>query len=391
MSAGHHHHHELDEVDETSERYKQIRNVTLVGSVVDLGLGVLKIFVGWLSHSQALVADGIHSLSDLFTDFMVLWAAKHAHADADEAHPYGHGRIETITTIALGLALFIVAFGIAWEAVERLYLPESLLVPTYWAILAAFVSVVFKEAIYRYTMWAAKKYRSTMLRANAWHSRSDAVSSIVVMIGVGGAMAGLTYLDAVAAFVVAVMIGKIAWELVWHSVQEILDAGLEEERVLEIEKLIMQVDGVLQMHMLRTRRLGPDALVDVHVLVGSHLSISEGHHIAEKVRYKVVSEVEEVTDVMVHIDPEDDELVAPCRDLPLRSSLMQDLKQSWHAIPQSNAVEGVTLHYLNGMIEVDLILPLSILTDVDHGELSRRFNDAALAVKNVRCVRVLYK
>lgn len=385
-----HQHHEIDEVDRQSLRYREIRKVTLIGSVVDLALGVAKIAAGWLSHSQALVADGIHSLSDLLTDFMVLWAAKHAHAEADEEHPYGHGRIETVATVGLGLALITVSIGIAYDSVERLFSPDELLNPGYWALAVAVASVILKEAIYHYTMWAAKKYRSNMLRANAWHSRTDAISSVVVVIGVIGTMAGLSYLDAVAAVVVAAMIGKIAFDLIWHSIQELMDAALEQEKVEAIRKAIMQVDGVVELHELRTRRIGPDALVDVHVLVEPRLSISEGHHIAEAVRYKVVQEIDEVSDVMVHVDPEDDESCAPCKALPLRYEFLARLESAWKDIPQAKQIEYVTLHYLDGMIEAEIILPLSAMQD-ELTEIQNRFQAAAGAVQDLRAITIQFR
>lgn len=390
MGSAHHHHHEIDEVDTLSSRYQEIRKVTLIGSVVDLSLGVAKIAAGWLSHSQALVADGIHSLSDLLTDFMVLWAAKHAHAEADEEHPYGHGRIETVATVGLGLALIVVAIGIAYDAVDRLFHPDELLNPGFWALAVAASSVLLKELIYHYTMRAAKKYRSNMLRANAWHSRTDAISSVVVVIGVIGTMAGLSYLDAVAAVVVAVMIGKIAFDLIWHSIQELMDAGLEQERVLAIREAIMQVDGVVELHELRTRRIGPDALVDVHVLVESRLSISEGHHIAEAVRQKVVEEIDEVSDVMVHVDPEDDEICAPNKALPLRYEFLARLKPAWADISEAQYIEDVTLHYLDGMIEADLILPLSAMHD-DLAAIQNKFQAITETVQDLRAITVQFR
>lgn len=255
-------------------RYREIRRVTLIGSVIDLVLGVVKIVVGWLAHSQALVADGIHSLSDLATDFMVLYAAKHASKDADEEHPYGHGRIETVATVALGVALVAVAFGLAWDAVGRLFHPDELLEPGGLALAVAAVSVVAKEWIYHYTLRCARRLRSDMLRANAWHSRSDAISSIVVVIGVAGAMFGYPYLDAVAAIVVAVMIAKIGFDLVRSSTMELIDTALEPEQIEAIRKEIFSVPGVRAVHMLRTRKSGGDALVDVHIQVDPRISVS---------------------------------------------------------------------------------------------------------------------
>jgi len=266
--------------DANRKRRHEIMRVTLVGSVFDLLLGISKIIGGFLSNSTALIADGVHSLSDLVTDFIVLYASSQAHREADAEHPYGHGRFETLATVVLGLALFGVAIGISWDAVSRLFHPEKLWQPGVLALVIAAISIVVKEALYHYSMTIAKKYRSNMLKANAWHSRSDAISSVIVVVGVAGSMAGLDYLDAIAAVGVALMIAKISWGLVWHSVRELIDTGLEPERVEAIRNSILNVDGVKALHILRTRRMGSDALVDVHIQVPPTISVSEGHHTA---------------------------------------------------------------------------------------------------------------
>jgi cation diffusion facilitator family transporter len=349
----HTHHHP----NPRDARYREVRKVTLIGSVVDLLLGIIKVVIGYLSHSQALVADGIHSFSDLFTDFLVLFAAKHSHREADEEHPYGHGRIETVATVALGVALLTVAAGISYDAVRRLLEPDLLLHPGLLALLAALVSVFAKEVIYQYTARVARRLRSNMLHANAWHSRSDAISSIVVVIGVGGTMAGLRWLDAAAAIVVALMIAKIAWDLLWKSLQELIDTALEAEQVEAISASIRDVPGVRSLHMLRTRRSGSDALVDVHILVDPKLSVSEGHQIGETVRSRLLAGNDEVTDVTVHIDPEDDELASPCTHLPLRDEILRRLEAQWQQLEGAPQPDKVVLHYLNGKVHVDVYLP----------------------------------
>ena len=341
-------------------RYREVRKVTLIGSLVDFLLGVVKILVGWLAHSQALVADGIHSLSDLATDFIVLYAAKHSHRAADEDHPYGHGRIETLATVGLGISLIVVAFGIGYDAVRRMNDMDLLLHPGAMALAVAVVSVFAKEGIYHYTKNAAVKLRSNMLMANAWHSRSDAISSIVVVIGVGGAMMGYPYLDAVAAIAVAVMIAKIGIDLIRASSKELIDTALEPKVVDAIRKEIVDVDGVRALHMLRSRRSGGDALVDLHVQVDPRISVSEGHQIGDTVRRRLLERVDEVTDVTVHIDPEDDEQGSPCDQLPLRSDLIKKLQRQWADLEGVDA-EHVTLHYLCGKLQIDLALPLAVL------------------------------
>ncbi len=372
------------------ERARAAQRVTLVGAVVNLVLAVGKIVIGTLGQSQALVADGIHSLSDLVSDAVVLVATRHGSREPDPQHPYGHGRIETVATVAVGMLLFGVTAGIVYDAARRLTSPETLLHPGPLALVAALLSVLAKEALTRYTLRVARRIRSALLRANAWHHRSDAISSVVVIIGVAGSMAGLPYLDAVAAIFVALMIAKIAWDLSWGGIRELIDTGLDPEDVTRIRQVILSVHGVRAMHMLRSRRMGADALVDVHILVDPRLSVSEGHQISETVRAKLVRELEDVTDVMVHIDPEDDEVQAPCAGLPLRDKLLEELQRRWEGLEAASRIRQVTLHYLDGKIEVDIRLPLGAAEGADAAavaELRRR----AEALEDVRRVTILYQ
>ena len=381
--------------DVAKRRYREVLKVTLIGSAFDLLLGVAKIIGGFISTSTALIADGVHSLSDLFTDFIVIYAAKHSHREADAEHPYGHGRIETLATVALGLSLLAVSVGIAWDAVSRLFQPDRLWHPGYLALVLAILSIVIKEGLFHYSMRIARKYRSNMLKANAWHSRTDAISSVIVVIGIVGSMAGLNYLDAIPAIGVAFMIVKISWELTWHSVRELIDTGLEPERIEAIRESILHVDGVKALHILRTRRMGGDALVDVHIQVAPAISVSEGHHISETVRQRVIEEIDEVADVMVHIDPEDDETAAPNIGLPLRSIILQQLRQAWAGIEGADGIrdDDVTLHYLNGKIQVELVLNLALLAKdplASRQQITAQFESAARKVTNIKRIQIYF-
>jgi cation diffusion facilitator family transporter len=372
-------------------RYAEARKVTLVGAAVNIVLAALKILVGWIGSSHALVADGIHSLSDLATDAVVLLAAKHGAQEADEDHPYGHGRIETLATVVLGIVLIVVACGIGYDAIRRLFDPENLMIPTMIALWAAVISVLAKEALYHYTVIVAKKLRSNLLRANAWHHRSDAVSSVVVVAGVIGSMAGLTYLDAVASVVVAVMVAKIGWELGWHSVHELIDRGLEQDDVERIREKIMAVDGIRAMHNLRTRRMGGNAFVDVDVLVAPSLSVSEGHRIGEEVLKRLHSEMDEVIDVTVHVDPEDDETHAPCGHLPMRGAMLERLRTLWQEVAGADRVKDVTLHYMGGKISVEARVPLDAVIDLEEARrFCREMAETAYKDEYVREVKVIY-
>ncbi|MES9869185.1 MAG: cation diffusion facilitator family transporter [Sedimenticola sp.] len=380
------------EIDESSqERLKATQKVTVIGAVFNLILAVGKTLFGFIAQSHALIADGIHSLSDLLSDALVYFAAKHAHQAPDEDHPYGHGRFETAATMGLGIILLLVAAGIGWDAAHRLFEPDELLQPTTLAIYVAILSVAVKELLYHYTIHVARKINSEMLRANAWHHRSDSVSSVVVVVGVGGTLAGLPYLDAIAAIGVGLMIAHIGWEIGWPAFQELVDAGLEEERVELIRKTILGVGGVQEIHMLRTRKLGGQASVDVHVLVDPWLSVSEGHMISQMVMERLLEDIEEVADVTVHIDPEDDEVAAPSKGLPLRKRAEEDLDHCWAGIPQAARRQRLVLHYLDGRVDADLYLSLGEYPGDEEAVQLRDALQAAIAERpDFGVVRVFY-
>jgi cation diffusion facilitator family transporter len=356
--------HALAAMPADDPRYREMRRVTVLGAVANLLLSVGKVAAGILGQSQALVADGVHSLSDLLSDALVLLAAKEAAREADAEHPYGHGRFETAATVGVGALLLAVAAGLAWDAGRRLLEPESLLVPGLLALGAALASILVKEGLYQITMVVARRARSRLLKANAWHHRSDAVSSVVVVVGVGGAMAGLPWLDAAAAIVVALMVGKVGWDLGVQALRELVDTALDAERVAAIRDQILAVDGVRDLHLLKTRRMGADALVDVHILLEDpRLSVSEGHQISEAVRARLIDGIDEVAEVMVHIDPEDDEADAPNRALPLRRELTAALGEAWAGVPGADRIQRLDLHYLDGTVHVDVFLPADAMPE----------------------------
>lgn len=373
------------------ERYAVIRRVTLVGSALDLVLGVGKILGGWLAHSEALIADGVHSLSDLVTDIGVLVAAKHADTLPDAEHPYGHARVETAATAGLAITLLLVSAGIAYDAVSKLFQPETLMRPTQLALVIAIISVVSKEAIYHYTMAAARKLKSKLLRANAWHSRSDAASSVVAAIGIGGTMMGLEYLDAIAAVVVAWMVGRIGWKLARDSIHELIDTGLNEDQISEIRDEILAVDGVDDLHMLRTRQMAGRALVDVHInLAEPRSSASEAHHISELVRRRLIRHVDDVEDVTVHTDTEDDALAPQTDRLPPREAIVRRLHERWHGLNDVDRIRRVTLHYLAGQIEVEVELPLELADNRERVAAMREAFSAAATDDEIAGVRLLF-
>jgi cation diffusion facilitator family transporter len=373
-------------------RYRDARLATVVGAVVNLALAVVKVIIGIVGQSHALITDGIHSLSDLATDALVLVAARHGSRDADADHPYGHGRIETAFTVALGVFLLLVSLGISIDAGRRLFDPRLLLHPEPLALVVALVSVLSKELLYQYTMRVARRLRSPLLKANAWHHRTDALSSVVVLTGIAGSLIGLEYLDALASVGVALMIARIGWDVAWDAIRELVDTGLEPERVTTIRNSILAVEGVNSVHMLRTRRMGADALVDVHVQVNPRLSVSEGHQIGEYVRTKLVKNIEEVADVTVHVDPEDDDRGLLCAGLPLRPEFIEQLKERWQPILNLALLKAINLHYLSGKIHVDLVLPLDLFEDSRQTmALKRRLLEAAGDLRAFGSLKVYYR
>ncbi len=339
------------------ERYDETRNVTLTGIVVNVLLSVAQLVGGVVASSQALIADGLHTLSDLASDFVVLFAAKLASKDADDDHPYGHERIETVATVILGLALAGVAVGIAMNAVERLMHPENLLQPTLLAVVFALFAIVAKEGLYQYTTYIAEKIDSNLLRANAWHHRSDAMSSLMVAVGVSTSVFfQVPWLDAIAAILVAVMIFYMGARLILDSTMELVDTSVDLDKVAKIKAFISELEGVESLHLLRTRKMGSKVLADVHIQVNSFLSVSEGHYIAENVITKTAKAFPEMTDITVHIDPEDDEACSLCTELPSRNQLMSELYPHLQESGLTKRIENIALHYIGGKVDVEIYL-----------------------------------
>lgn len=343
-----------------SQRFHDTRKSTLVSVWVNVLLTISQISVGFFGRSQALMADGLHSLSDLISDFLVLWANRHSHRDADESHPYGHARIETAATLVLGVMLVALGLGLLWGAGVKLQDPDTHHRVHIATLYIGLVTLVAKETLFRYMMAIAKRLRSQMLIANAWHTRSDAASSLVVVVGIAGNLMGYTFLDLVAALLVGFMIVHMGWKMAFGALADLVDTALDEEAVAEIRTTLTTTPGVFGLHELRTRKMGDQALVDAHILVDPRISVSEGHHIAEAARRRVL-EKHDVLDVMVHIDPEDDALAKPSAHLPGRTELIEHLKaQLPGRLPQP---ERIVLHYLNGMVEAELYLPRAIWAD----------------------------
>lgn len=334
------------------ERYRAAQKVTWVSVAANIFLTALQIVVGYVGKSQALIADGLHSLSDLLSDFLVLFANRQSSRRADAGHPYGHARIETATTLVLGIMLVGLGVALLWGAALRLGAPHTIQKVHPATLGIALLTLAGKEVLFRYMLREAKRLHSRMLAANAWHSRSDAASSLVVAVGISGNLLGFFYFDLVAAVVVAFMIVRMGWKLGYEALSELVDTALDEEDVAAIRETLLTTPGVRGLHELRTRKMASRALVDAHVLVDPKISVSEGHHIAERARRRLL-EQHNVLDVMVHVDPEDDAHAKPNINLPGRQQLLLHLGQRLPSLPEP---EKIVLHYLEGRIEAEIFL-----------------------------------
>jgi cation diffusion facilitator family transporter len=285
-----------------AERATAASRSTWVSVGVNIVLTVSQVVVGVLSKSQGLVADGIHSLSDLVADFVVLFASHHAKKDADEDHPYGHQRFETAASLALGVLLLGVGVGMLWSAVRKLQDPETIAQVHIVALYVAGAALVAKELLFRYMLWVAKRVKSSMLVANAWHARSDAASSLVVGLGIIGNLAGYPILDPIAALIVGFMVARMGWGFGWDALHDLMDRAVDDEEVMAIRQTLTGTPGIQAVHDVHTRKMGDMIVVDAHIEVDATLSVEAGHDIAVDARQRVMQR-HRVLNLMTHVDP----------------------------------------------------------------------------------------
>ena len=286
----------------TPEHRRAASRSTWVSVVVNVGLNSAQILTGLVAHSQGLIADGVHSLSDLLADFVVLLARHQASKEADTDHPYGHQRFETAASLALGAILLAVGVGMLWSAVHKLETPASVAQVQMPALWVALIALVAKESLFRYMLAVAKRVKSSLLVANAWHARSDAASSLVVALGIGGNLLGYPILDPIAALIVGFMVCRMGWSFAWNALGDLTDRAADEQEVEAITSTLRGTPGVLGVHDIRTRKMGDLIIVDVHLEVLATISVEAGHDIATLARGRVMTH-HRVLDVMTHVDP----------------------------------------------------------------------------------------
>lgn len=298
---------ELDEdtVSTDAEKAARLRSAarsTWTSVAVNVVLTVAQISIGVFSKSQALIADGIHSLSDLVADFIVLFAGHHSKKDADADHPYGHLRFETAASLALGALLLAVGIGMLWSAFLKLEDPQSIPTVHSIALWVAAVALLAKELLFRYMLAVAKRVKSSMLVANAWHARSDAASSLVVGVGIIGNLAGYPMFDPIAALIVGLMVAKMGWQFGWNALHDLVDRSVNEEEVAAIRQTVSDTPGVKGIHDIRTRKMGDMIVVDAHIEVDASITVEAGHDIAVVATQRILKR-HRVINVMTHVDP----------------------------------------------------------------------------------------
>jgi len=330
--------------------------VTVIGMLLDGVLGILKVIAGTLFHSQALLVDGIHSFTDVASDLVVLGVMRVSRQAPDQDHPYGHQRIETMGTMVLGSILIAVGAALAWDNTLRLLDGGAVNIPEWPVLVAAVISIASKEWIYRYTRRVGIAIRSDLIIANAWHSRTDALPSVVVLFSTIGAMLGYLWLDILAAVIISGIIIHIGWRFTRDSVKELVDTGLSPEDTEALKYIASKTDGVRNVHELRSRRMGHDILLDVHLVVSPEISVSEGHQIGMQVVKAMRNALDNILDINFHIDAENDEIHPQTSEqLPARAEIREVLHQHIENLPSNNRLR---LHYLRNRVHMELFMEI---------------------------------
>ena len=282
---------------------RMANRVSIITIIINLVLSVLKFLVGFFGHSQALISDAIHSASDVVSTVAVMFGINLSDKKSDTSHPYGHERIECIFSIILAMMLFITGVGIGITAIKNIVSGAEIAIPSKIALIAATVSIAVKEWMYHYTKRAAKKINSSSMLADAWHHRSDALSSVGSLIGVGGAILGFPVFEPIASIVICIFIGKASVDIFMDAVNRLIDRSCTDEEIEQIRECVMEIDGVKNIDKLMTRRFGSKIYVDLEISEDAEMTLSEAHKIAELVHDNIEAKIPEVKHCMIHVNP----------------------------------------------------------------------------------------
>lgn len=346
-----------------SKSYHVIRNTSLVLAISNATLAILQIIVAYWSSSFALLADSFHTFSDLIIDIVVYYAGLLGSQPPDKTHPYGYRRIETITSIVLSLVLCFLAVWILYSA--WFIPPDNHIVDSKYVVFAALVSIIFNESLYQFTYRQAQSIHSKLLLASATHQRSDAMTSVVVLLSATLDLLGVNInMDLYGAIIIGLVILKMGLTITFDGVFELIDSGMSQKELSEIKKSIYDFEGINDLHMLRSRKMAGDIYMDLHVITDSRITVSEGHYIGERLRYALLEKYHRVTDITLHIDPEDDE---DYHDdpiiLPPRSTILADLSASGLLLDDVQKADAafdvvvdsaIVIHYLKQKVYLEL-------------------------------------
>ncbi|MBS0352159.1 MAG: cation transporter [Proteobacteria bacterium] len=373
------------------QRYDTAKRVTLLNTLLDAGLGVLKVIVGYYSRSHALIADGLHSFSDLIGDALILLAAKMGGKVPDREHPYGHKRIETLAATVIALIIVVVGFTIIYETVSHIYYHQPAAINGLPVIITALISVAAKEWIFRYTLSKGRSIFSNLLITNAYHNRSDVWVSALVIVSALVNMLGIPMADNICAGIIGLIIIYSGIRLFLNGIKELIDTGLDQKILTEIKACILSSPGVVSIHQLRTRSHGGKIFIDLHVIVNTLISVSEGHHIGERVHAKLINTFPQIADVTVHIDPENDETTQPNINLPTRQEITGLLQQHWHDLPCYHQIEKIDIHYCNGQIFLEVCFPYQAASADQWPELQKKYNQALPHISHLAALKILVR
>ncbi len=321
-------------------------------------MALAKGFIGIIANSSSLIADAGHSVSDLLSDGITLWAVRISGFPKDKNHPYGHGKFETIGTFFIALLLLFTGIGVAWHVFNKMDAPE---VPGIIALWMAGIAIIVKEALFHVTRMVGRRSGSRVLLANAWHHRSDAISSVAALFGIAGAQLGIPLMDPIAGMLVAGLIIKTGIDIGYESIRELTDETVEEDVISELGKIMSTIEGVDNFHEMRARRMGPHLLVDMHIQVDSMMSISAAHQVAERVRLEILEKLPAVNEVLVHVDAEDDffgdegsEILQDIALMRPQGEIENDVKKVLAQIPEIQGITHIYCHYLNQQLTVQV-------------------------------------
>ena len=285
------------------DRIKEGLKVSFVTIIANAVLAIFKFVAGIIGKSNAMISDSVHSFSDVLSTIIVVVGLKLSNKKADKEHPYGHERMESIAAFILATMLFVTGILIGIEGIKNIISNKTIEIPTIFALVAAIISIAVKEGMYWYTIYYAKKIKSESLKADAWHHRSDALSSIGSLIGIGGAMLGLTILDSIASVVICIFIIKVAYDIFKDSLEKVVDCSVSESLILEIEKEALDINGVLNVDLIKTRMFGNKIYIDLEISADKNMTLENAHNIAHQVHDTIESKFTDVKHCMIHVNP----------------------------------------------------------------------------------------